>query len=334
MHSEREGLRKALLQTPLQDLTLDEVVEKAGEALSVLEKAGGFSVRYLSRAADILLEALRSKCWLLLSFPANIVATGLRGLLADIVRDGYAKAVVTTGGTFDHDIARSIGGLYYVGDFELDDVMLHEVGVHRLGNVLVPSESYGPLVESFAHGLLEELVQVKETWSPSELAAEAGKRLADKHSILRACAESGTPVFAPGIIDSAFGTAIFTYNESARASSSRRKIYLDVVEDMERLASIVYEADCLAGLMLGGGISKHHVIWWAQFRGGLDYAVAITSAPEWDGSLSGARTREAISWGKVKPSARHVTVPGDVTVLFPILVASVIRRLREDRSPT
>jgi deoxyhypusine synthase len=334
VRSEREGLRKALLQTPLQDLTLDEVVEKAGEALSVLEKAGGFSVRYLSRAADILLEALRSKCWLLLSFPANIVATGLRGLLADIVRDGYAKAVVTTGGTFDHDIARSIGGLYYVGDFELDDVMLHEVGVHRLGNVLVPSESYGPLVESFAHGLLEELVQVKETWSPSELAAEAGKRLADKHSILRACAESGTPVFAPGIIDSAFGTAIFTYNESARASSSRRKIYLDVVEDMERLASIVYEADCLAGLMLGGGISKHHVIWWAQFRGGLDYAVAITSAPEWDGSLSGARTREAISWGKVKPSARHVTVPGDVTVLFPILVASVIRRLREDRSPT
>ena len=334
MHSEREGLRKALLQTPLQDLTLDEVVEKAGEALSVLEKAGGFSVRYLSRAADILLEALRSKCWLLLSFPANIVATGLRGLLADIVRGGYAKAVVTTGGTLDHDIARSLGGLYYVGDFELDDVMLHEVGVHRLGNVLVPSESYGPLVESFAHGLLEELVQVKETWSPSELAAEAGKRLADKHSILRACAESGTPVFAPGIIDSAFGTAIFTYNESARASSSRRKIYLDVVEDMERLASIVYEADCLAGLMLGGGISKHHVIWWAQFRGGLDYAVAITSAPEWDGSLSGARTREAISWGKVKPSARHVTVPGDVTVLFPILVASVIRRLREDRSPT
>jgi deoxyhypusine synthase len=334
VHSEREGLRKALLQTPLQDLTLDEVVEKAGEALSVLEKAGGFSVRYLSRAADILLEALRSKCWLLLSFPANIVATGLRGLLADIVRGGYAKAVVTTGGTFDHDIARSLGGLYYVGDFELDDVMLHEVGMHRLGNVLVSSESYGPLVESFAHGLLEELVQVKETWSPSELAAEAGKRLADKHSILRACAESGTPVFAPGIIDSAFGTAIFTFNESARASSSRRKIYLDVVEDMERLASIVYEADCLAGLMLGGGISKHHVIWWAQFRGGLDYAVAITSAPEWDGSLSGARTREAISWSKVKPSARHVTVPGDVTVLFPILVASVIRRLREDRSPT
>jgi len=331
--SEREELRKVLLQIPLRDLTLDEVVEKAGEALHVLEKVGGFSVRYLSRAAYVLLEALRYKCWLMFSFPANIVATGLRGLLADIIRSGFVKAVVTTGGTFDHDIARSLGGVYYVGDFELDDVMLHEIGVHRLGNVLVPSESYGPLVESFTHKLLEELAQVKETWSPSELAAEVGKRLADKHSILRASAESGTPVFAPGIIDSAFGTALFTYNESSRASSCKRKVQLDVFGDMERLASIVYEAECLAGLMLGGGISKHHVIWWAQFRGGLDYAVAITSAPEWDGSLSGARTREAISWGKVKPSARHVTVPGDATVLFPILVASVFRRLEKGCSP-
>lgn len=330
MNPQREELRRMLLRAPLQDLTLDEVVEKAGEALQVLEKAGGFSVRYLSKAAEVLLEAFREKCWLLLSFPANIIATGLRGLLADIAREGLVKAIVTTGGTFDHDIARSLGGAYYVGDFELDDVMLHEIGVHRLGNVLVPLESYGPLIESFTHRLLEELAQIKETWTPSELAAEVGKRLADKHSILKACAESGTPVFAPGIVDSAFGTALFTYNEGARASSSKRRVHLDLIRDMERLASIVYEARCLAGLMLGGGISKHHVIWWAQFRGGLDYAVAVTSAPEWDGSLSGARTREAISWGKVKPSAKHVTIPGDATAIFPILVAGVLKRLREE----
>ena len=41
--------------------------------------------------------------------------------------------------------------------------------------------------------------------------------------------------------------------------------------------------------MVGGGISKHHVIWWNQYRDGLDSAVGITTAPEHDGSLSGAR---------------------------------------------
>jgi deoxyhypusine synthase len=75
--------------------------------------------------------------------------------------------------------------------------------------------------------------------------------------------------------------------------------------------------------MLGGGISKHHVIWWNQFREGLDFAVQITSAPEWDGSLSGAKVHEAISWGKVKENAKFVSIPGDATILLPILVASL-----------
>ncbi|RLJ07622.1 MAG: deoxyhypusine synthase, partial [Candidatus Aenigmatarchaeota archaeon] len=79
-------------------------------------------------------------------------------------------------------------------------------------------------------------------------------------------------------------------------------------------------------LILGGGISKHHVIWWSQFSGGLDAAVYITTAVEWDGSLSGARTREAVSWGKISPKARHLTVEGDATVLLPILLAPFLNR--------
>ena len=72
--------------------------------------------------------------------------------------------------------------------------------------------------------------------------------------------------------------------------------------------------------MLGGGISKHHTIWWNQFRGGMDYAVQITTAPESDGSLSAARTKEAISWGKITEKAKHVSIEGDATVLLPLLV--------------
>ena len=78
----------------------------------------------------------------------------------------------------------------------------------------------------------------------------------------------------------------------------------------------------LGALMIGGGISKHHTMWWAQFRGGLDYAVYITSAPEWDGSLSGAKLKEAVSWGKVKENATFVTIPGDATVILPLIIYS------------
>ncbi|HOP09076.1 MAG TPA: deoxyhypusine synthase family protein, partial [Candidatus Methanofastidiosa archaeon] len=74
-------------------------------------------------------------------------------------------------------------------------------------------------------------------------------------------------------------------------------------------------------------ISKHHTIWWNQFRGGLDYAVYITTAPEWDGSLSGARVKEAVSWGKVKEEAKYVTVEGDATVMLPFMYGSLLQRL-------
>lgn len=327
MEQQKAELRSELLKVPVEDITLSEVAENFGEAIKSFSKIGGFSLRYLQKAVEILAEAYRGKCTLILSFSANLVATGLRGLLADMVAEGLCQAVVTTGGTFDHDIARATGGRYYVGDFELDDRLLRELGLHRLGNVLIPLEHYGPLVESFTHRLLSELSRVKSTWSPSELAHEAGKRLEDPRSILKACSRKSVPVFSPGLVDSAFGTAIYTFNEKARASAELRGIILDVVADMAKIADIVYESECLAGLMLGGGISKHHVIWWAQFRGGLDYAVAVTSAPEWDGSLSGARTREAISWGKIKLAAKHVTVPGDVTLLLPLIIGGVLKYL-------
>lgn len=77
-------------------------------------------------------------------------------------------------------------------------------------------------------------------------------------------------------------------------------------------------------MILGGGISKHHVIWWNQFKKGLDYAVYITTAQEYDGSLSGAKPREAISWGKINEKAKCVTLYGDITLTLPIIYAALI----------
>ncbi len=49
---------------------------------------------------------------------------------------------------------------------------------------------------------------------------------------------------------------------------------------------------------MGGGLSKHHTLWWNQYRGGLDYAVYITTASEWDGSLSGDSSCRGYFLGK------------------------------------
>ena len=43
-------------------------------------------------------------------------------------------------------------------------------------------------------------------------------------------------------------------------------------------------------------------------RNGADFSVFVNTASEFDGSDSGARPDEAISWGKIKPTARPVKV--------------------------
>lgn len=61
-------------------------------------------------------------------------------------------------------------------------------------------------------------------------------------------------------------------------------------------------------LVLGGGVVKHHICNANLMRNGADYAVFINTGQEFDGSDSGARVDEAISWGKIKSTASHVKV--------------------------
>lgn len=318
-----KDLRQRIIKDLIKDVDLSNLEkhsESFNQLLIVYEKMGGFSARYVCKASQIIREMLKdSKCTKFMGFTANIVATGLRGLLSSLISRKIVDVIVTTGGSIDHDIARAFGGKYYLGEFEYDDTELKRSEIHRLGNVLIPFESYGPIIESKVHEVLDDVLEHKDTWTPSELLKAFGERIDDKNSILYQAARNNVPIFSPGIVDSAFGTALFTYNEISRGSSGKR-IKLDVLGDMAKIANIVYSSDSLGAIILGGGISKHHIIWWSQFKGGLDYAVYISTAVEWDGSLSGARTREAISWGKLKPEAKHVFVPADVTVVFPIII--------------
>ncbi len=291
-----------------RDLSIRRLVD-------VYRKAHGFMASHLVKAIDILLEMKREADLRVLTFTANIVATGFRGLLAQLIESKVFNLVITTCGTIDHDIAKSFGGKYLKGWFDANDVELKERGVHRLGNIFIPMESYGPTIERAVYRMLDELIEERGrdyVWGIRELLTEFGKRINDRNSILRAAYVANVPIYVPGFVDGAFGTALFTY-------SRIRGLRVDVFKDMQELADHFFGAKKLGALIIGGGISKHHAIWWAQFKEGFDYVVYITTAIEWDGSLSGARPREAITWGKIKSRGRTAFVYCDATIVLPII---------------
>lgn len=288
----------------------------ASEIVEQMGRAGGFGAKHLAQGAEIVREMLADKeSTNFLSFPACIVSTGLRGIIAEIIPQ--FDAVITTCGTLDHDLARAWGGKYYGGRFEMDDARLHREGINRLGNILIPNASYGETLEKGMMPVLKELYSQKSEWGGRELIHEFGKRVKDEGSIVHQAARHGVPIYVPGFFDGAFGANVFTF-----ANGTKNKV--DLLKDEKELSDMVFEAKKTGALMVGGGISKHHVIWWNQYKGGLDYAVYITTASQYDGSLSGARLTEAVSWGKVKEKARYVTVDGDATILLPLMLAGAL----------
>ncbi|KAG8911103.1 Deoxyhypusine synthase, partial [Tulasnella sp. 417] len=82
-------------------------------------------------------------------------------------------------------------------------------------------------------------------------------------------------------------------------------------------------------IILGGGVCKHQVANAMLMRNGADYSVYINTGQEFDGSDSGARPDEAVSWGKIRAGSESVKVYADATLVFPLLVAATFARDRE-----
>ena len=303
---------------PVRDITPRPGMS-ASDLVRQMQAGGGFTAKKIGDAVDILEDMITNDFHLSLTFPACIIATGVRGVIRELVRRDLVDLIITTCGTLDHDIARTYRD-YQHGSFRLDDVELHKKGVNRLGNILVPNDSYGGIIEEKMQEWLPALAGQQETWSTRELCTAIGQRL-DESSILYWTARNDVSVYVPGITDGAVGSQIWLYAQS-------HPFHVDLMKDEQELSDTFFshERD-MGALIIGGGISKHHLIWWNQYRGGLDSAVYITTSPEYDGSLSGARMREGISWGKLRETARHVTVEGDATALLPLMITALLERL-------
>jgi len=306
---------------PVEDISIrnDTSVEKIFEQMS---KSGGFESRNLAESLDILTSMIKDDdCQKFLSLVGAIISTGLRGIVKDMIKNKWFNVVITTCGALDHDIARHFSN-YNEGSFTLDDAKLADQNIHRLGNVLVPMQSYGPLIEEKMQLFLEEEYNKgTREMSTEDICKMIGSHLGED-SFLYWASKNDIKVIVPGIVDGAVGSQIWMFTQK------HADFKLNITKDADTLSGIIFKAKKSGALMLGGGISKHHTLWWNQYREGLDYAVYITTAQEFDGSLSGALVREAISWGKVTQNAKQTTIHAEITTVLPFLYSALLSRFQ------
>lgn len=289
------------------------------------ERSGVLGAGRLARAVKIVHELFQpSKYLVFLSIAGPMVPGGLRHIIADLVHTKHVNVIVTSGANVVHDIIEAIGGHHMIGTMSVDDRELAEQHIGRAGDVFIETSAFEKLEETI-HKILSQIPEEKRVagLSPSELLNEIGQQLKDSKSILRQAYLQNVPIFCPGILDSMLGLHLALFKQL-------QPFNLDGLKDMKILQEHVYEAKRIGAIILGGGLPKHFTLGANILRGGLERAIQITTARDEDGSLSGAKLQEGISWGKVKPKATFETVIGDATLLFPLIVGAALEQLDSD----
>ncbi len=283
----------------------------------------GFQSTELAGAADVIVKMKKDSAKIFLTFTSNMVTSGLRGFFAQLIKLGMADVIVTTVGGIEEDIMKATGEKFAIGSFSVDDVELHEKGVNRVGNLFITNESYMNF-EDWITPVLDQLYQKQARWTVSELLHEIGLLLNDEHSILYQAAKHNVPIFCPAITDGAFGFHLYLFQQK------HKDFIVDVVKDFGNILLVTNYDEKKGVIALGGSISKHHAILCTLLNGGAEYAVYMTTAHKTSGSMSGATTDEAKSWGKVKDASDVATVIGDVTIMFPLAMIKALEQLSEE----
>jgi deoxyhypusine synthase len=296
-----------------------------GALVSDMKECGVLGAGNIGKAAEIVTEMFRDNDYtVFLTLAGPLVAGGMRRIIRDLIYQEYVNVVVTTGANMVHDIVESLGYSHWMGTFLAEDEELKNKDIGRIGDIYIKQNAFKDL-ENWMYETLEKIPEKKrEQISSTELLFEIGKNISDSNSILATAAKKGVHIISPGLVDSIAGFHMWMYGQD-------KKLRLDPLLDTHTIVDIAYEAKKVGMIILGGGWPKHYALFANTFRGGVDNAIQITMDRPEPGGLSGATLKEAISWGKVKPEGKEVTVICDVTIAFPLIVASALEDLEKTR---
>ncbi|GAB4820672.1 hypothetical protein N2152v2_007718 [Parachlorella kessleri] len=272
--------------------------------------------------------ATRAK--LFLGYTSNLVSAGVREHIRFLVQHSLVDVLVTTAGGVEEDLIKCMGDTY-MGDFHLAGADLRRRGLNRIGNMLVPNSNYCKFedwVMPILDAMLAEQAQQGVRWTPSKMIARLGQEINHPDSIYYWAWKNNIPVFCPALTDGSLGDMLYFHTYKTQGG-----LVCDIVEDIRRMNDQALKAAPrkTGVIILGGGVPKHHICNANLMKNGADFAVYLNTAQEFDGSDSGARPDEAVSWGKIRADAKPVKVHGDASILFPLLVSQTFAKELERR---
>jgi deoxyhypusine synthase len=302
-------------------MTVGDLAEQYGRA--------GIGAADLNEAVDVCAEMFDEDVTTFVGLAGAMVPAGMRAIVADLIRDGYVDALVTTGASLTHDTIEAIGGKHHHGQAHPEDAsarehdeQLRDEGVDRIYNVYLPQEHFTAFEEHLRAEVFPELsgtVSIREFTTAlgrANAAVNDREGVEEDPGIAATAFEADVPIYCPAVQDSVLGLQAWMHSQVA-------DVTLDALGDMTELNTLAKGAEEAGAFVIGGGVPKNYTLQSMLVApGAYDYAVQLTTDPDHTGGLSGATLDEARSWGKLEKDARNATVVGDATITLPLLVAA------------
>ena len=286
------------------------------ELIEQMGKSGVLGAGRMYRATKLLAETLDDEdTAVFLSVAGPLVPGGLRKVIRDMIENDMVDVLITSGANITHDLLEAFGGRHHYG-MTGDDETLCQQGMGRIGDLYTKSEDF-EVFEKEITKIMSEIVKKENNLNIRKFLTEIGSELSDDESILKTAARKGVPIYAPGLIDSMLGLQLWMFTQD-------NDLHLDASGDMSELSDKVYGSKKVATVILGGGLPKHYALASNLLTGGVDAAIQVTMDRSETGSLGGAPLEEAKSWAKAKAGSNLVTVIGDATIIFPLMLAGAM----------
>jgi len=328
----KESSTEGIKELPITGPWLENV-DSLEEIINYYERIG-FQATHLGKAIEIWKKVEKKRengeeVRVFLGYTSNIISSGVREIIAYLVKHKKVDVIVTTAGGIEEDFIKALKP-FILGDWSVNDAEMRQKGINRIGNIFVPNDRYVEF-EKYMIPFFERLLEIERRegrpLTASEVIYKLGRYMDEKlgkekeKSVIYWAYKNNIPIFCPALTDGSFGDMIYFFKEER----GDRELIIDIANDIVKLNNLAITAKETASIILGGSLPKHAIINANLFRGGTDYAIYITTAIPWDGSLSGAPPSEGVSWGKIKAKADYVEIWSDATLVFPILVWMVMK---------
>jgi deoxyhypusine synthase len=325
MVAQKKTKASKFLTVPTRPVPIDRDRSVAG----LLEKmeGAGFGARQLAEAHRIWLDMLDDNSTIYLCGSGNLITSGMRRLLAYVIKNRFVDVIIMSGTVLFHDIHETLGRNHFQAHPSMADEELEGADVMRSGDVLANREEYQEADEWI--GSVINQLEMGRSYSMREFLHLMGRELAEiahEDGIMTASFKSRIPIFCPDLLGSELSVGI------ARARFEKKAVFtFDTTQDTMEMMQIAQKTRN-SGIITLGSKASQSMINMAEISSyitrttprGHKYAISITTdtvpldsrTPSFGGNHTGV-------FGRLSKGATTAYVPSDPSIALPMIITAL-----------